>query len=159
MNDDLSHLSLSELYDRLEPITAPPPIPLTPQTTGWVVLGVIVFAFVAIGIAHFLRRYRANAYRRAALVALSKAGDDPAAIAQILRRTAIATFPRAQVAGLHGENWLRFLDATSAKVTFAATDAGKALLAGPYKTVAPVPDLALLARRWVQTHSHDSVVP
>lgn len=157
MSEDLSKLGLTELYDRLDPIPAPPQVSLMPQTAGWVVVGGILAVVVVIGVVIGLRRYRANAYRRAALAALSKAGDDPAAIAQILRRTAIARFPRAQVAGLYGEDWLRFLDATSNAVTFTSTRAGNALLTGPYTSAAPEPDLARLARQWVETHSSGAV--
>lgn len=153
MSEDLSKLSLTELYDRLEPIPAPPQVSLMPQTVGWVVAGVILVMLAVLCVVFFLRRYRANAYRRVALAALSEAGDDPAAIAQILRRTAIARFPRAQVAGLYGEDWLRFLDATSSVVTFTSTQAGHALLTGPYTSAACVPDLARMARKWVETHS------
>ncbi len=64
-----------------------------PQTVGWIWLGRLVWrALFLAGLAGCVHR-RANAYRRAGLAALTAAGDDPARIAQIIRRTALAGFP------------------------------------------------------------------
>ncbi len=102
MNEDLSQLDLVELLQRLEPIPVPAPVSLWPQTAGWVWLGLILLLLAALGLRRWLRWRRANAYRGAALVAVATAGRDPVALAAILRRTALAAFPRAPVAGLHG---------------------------------------------------------
>ena len=39
-------------------------------------------------------------------------------VSNILRRVALAYYPRAQVAGLHGEEWLMFLNTSSHKLDF-----------------------------------------
>ena len=98
-----------------------------------------------------IRHRRANAYRRAALQALDQAGDDPAQIALVLRRTALAAFPRAQVAGLIGADWLRFLDHSFGGTGFA-NGAGRALTTAPYQGGEPDRVLTDLARRWITTH-------
>lgn len=159
MNEDLSKLGLAELYDLLEPIVAPPDIPLTPQTTGWVVVGVGVLALLAFIAARLVKQHKANAYRRAALAELARAGDDPAAIAQVLRRTAIAAFPRAQVAGLHGADWLGFLDTSSPKTRFSSSPEGNSLLCGPYQSTPAAPDLNGVARRWILSHTSSETAP
>jgi uncharacterized protein DUF4381 len=159
MSEDLSKLGLSELYDQLIPISPPPEVPLTPQTAGWLILAAVIGALCVTAIAVWRRRYRANAYRRAALAALQGAGDDPAKIAHVLRRTAIAAYPRAKVAGLIGDDWLGFLDATCPDIKLSQTDAGRALLNAPYKNTAPDTELATLARRWIRSHNTRGIAP
>ncbi|AXI56285.1 DUF4381 domain-containing protein [Sulfitobacter sp. JL08] len=159
MSEDLSKLGLTELYDQLIPITTPPQVPLTPQTAGWLILAAVITAAGIVAIALWRRRYRANAYRRAALAALQDAGDNPAMIAHILRRTAIAAYPRDRVAGLIGDDWLGFLDATCPDIKLSRTDAGQTLLNAPYTATAPDTDLAASARRWIKSHTTKGTVP
>ncbi len=152
MSDDLSGLSLVELYDRLVMPDAPVAVSLWPQTAGWVWLGLgLLVALAVIGRVATLR-HRARAYRRAALVALERAGDDPAAIADILRRTALAGFPRRDVAGLSGDAWLGFLDASAPAAGFSGTEAGRILASAPYRDQPPHSDLPRMAAAWVRTH-------
>jgi Ca-activated chloride channel family protein len=145
--------SLVGLIDRLAEPAEPAPIPFTPETAGWTVLAALLALALLWLAVRAARRWRANAYRRAALRALDAAGDDPVKIAAILRRTALAAYPRSEVAALTGADWLRFLDATGGEGGF--TDGpGATLAAAPY---APAGDassvgLAPLARRWVHGH-------
>ncbi|SDW07571.1 protein of unknown function [Albimonas donghaensis] len=147
--------SLVGLLDQLAQPVPPPPISMAPQTAGWAVAGVVLLILLALVAIRAARRRRANAYRRAALAALARAGDDPAAVAAILRRTALVAYPREQVAGLHGAAWLRFLDETAgAGAGGGLSDGpGAALIAAPY---APgphaVPGLGAAAADWVRRH-------
>ncbi len=151
MNEDLSQLTLVELLDLLEPVPEPAPIPLFPQTAGWLVLGLVAAAAAGWLGYRWVRARRRNAYRRAALSEIAKAGDDPAALALILRRTALAAYPRAAVAGLHGEAWLSFLE-TSGDGTAFRQGPGRAIATAPYASSGPVPGIAELAARWVRRH-------
>jgi hypothetical protein len=151
MTPDLQGLNLIELLDLLEPAPEPPPVSLMPQTAGWIWLGLALLAGLALLIRAVLRHRRANAYRRAGLAALAGAGDDPARIAPVLRRTALAGFPRTEVAGLTGADWLAFLDRTLPGAGF--TDGpGRVLAEAPYREVPAPPGLAALARRWIRSH-------
>jgi hypothetical protein len=144
--------NLIDLLDQLVEPPAPPPVAMTPQTAGWAVLAVLLVLFLAWLGWRFWRRWRANAYRRAALAELDAAGDDPAAIAAILRRTALAAWPRERVAGLTGPDWLRFLDATGGGDGFE-TGAGQALTFATYSVApGPTPGLAELAGHWIRRH-------
>ncbi len=101
--------SLVGLLDQLILPPEPAPVSMMPETAGWWILAAIVgLALAALGWRAW-GRWRANAYRRAALAELDKAGEDVAAIAAVLRRTALAAWPRTQVAGLVGEEWVAFL--------------------------------------------------
>ena len=49
MTEDLAGLTLVELLDLLEPVVEPPPVPLWPQTQGWIWLGLAVAALLLVG--------------------------------------------------------------------------------------------------------------
>ncbi|CUJ94768.1 hypothetical protein RUE5091_01457 [Ruegeria denitrificans] len=151
MSVDVEGKSLVELLDMLVPAPPPEPIPMTPQTWGWLGLAVILFLAIFIEIYLFQRHRQANAYRRAALTDLQVAGDDPAKIAEVLRRTALAAYPRAQVAGLHGEDWIKFLQQTSDKVSISQS-ASRLLLEAPYRICPPSGEVSHMARAWIKTH-------
>lgn len=150
--EDLSGLDLVALYDRLIRPDPPEAISMWPQTAGWIWLGLALAALLAAAAWAWIRRHRANAYRRAALKALEAAGDDPARIAEVLRRTALQAYPRETVAGIHGASWLAFLDQATGRTDFAGSEAGRVLVTAPYRPQAPDKDLPALAARWIRTH-------
>ncbi|AML51124.1 DUF4381 domain-containing protein [Falsihalocynthiibacter arcticus] len=152
MSDDLSTLSLSELYDELIPPAAPADISMFPQTVGWIWLGLAILATLGFLLNLWLKYRRENAYRRAAIGALKRAGDDPVALANVLRKTALAAFPRQDVAGLIGDSWLAFLDSTAGKPLFTDTAAGTALIHAPYQSTHMPSDLPARAKEWVTSH-------
>ncbi len=160
MNEDLSQLDLVELLQRLESIPEPAPESLWPQTPawGWVALLLVLLA------AWWLRRWRlahrANAYRRAALAEIEVSDSDPVRLAAILRRTALAAFPRARVASLHGDDWLEFLDRSYSGDGFSKGP-GRALATIPYSmqaysAQAAAPDLEALVIDWIKHHRVDA---
>jgi len=96
--------------------------------------------------------YRVNAYRRAALKEIRAAGESPAMRADILRRTALAAYPRSDVAGLHGEEWLAFLDASYRGSQFRS-GVGRVLATAAYRPAQPVEGLQSAAVSWVRGHN------
>jgi len=145
---DLSHLA---------DIVVPPPVSWWPPAPGWWILGAgLVLALVIIALVA-VRRYRRNAYRRAALAELAAIGSvaDPAgaaAVSSVLKRAALVAYPRADVAALTGENWLAFLDRSAATSDFTSGPAAglaRAAYGGP---PAQGPDILAAARRWVKRH-------
>jgi hypothetical protein len=113
--DPMTEMALRSLHD----ISMPPPVSWLPQTWGWALLAALLLsALLFLGIAA-LRRYRNNAYRREALRELvrleNEIGDAESRgsafpeLAELLKRTALAAWPRAKIAALTGEGWLRFL--------------------------------------------------
>ena len=150
--DDLSGLDLVSLFDLLVRPDAPATISMWPQTVGWIWVLVALILLTAVASWLWLRQRRANAYRRAALVALKAAGDDPAKIADVLRRTALAAFAREDVAQTHGASWLAFLDQAAHPMDFSGCEAGRVLAAAPYRPQAPHRDLPAMAARWIKIH-------
>lgn len=138
--------SLIDLLDRLVDAPAPPPVSMAPQTPGWAVAAALALLGAAWLVWKLRARRRADAWRRAALAALDRAGDDPVAIAAILRRAALATHDRDAVAGLSGDRWLAVLDDGMAGAPFS-TGIGRAVADAPYRAnPGPVPGLGALAR-------------
>jgi hypothetical protein len=104
MNDPAA--SLAHLHD----LVLPPAVPWWPPAPGWyAVFGLALAAVARLGWRSW-QRWRANAYRRAALRELQSLRD-AAAIAELLRRTALAVVPRPIVAGMTGAAWADWLDA------------------------------------------------
>jgi hypothetical protein len=151
--------NLVELLDQLQDIVEPPPVSMAPSTWGWTALAGLLLALVALAAWAWLRHRRRTAYRRAALAELSalapalSGGEAPAlaALAELIRRTALVAFPRERIATLTGNGWIAFLDRTGG--SFAPF--GAALAAGPYAADPPAfdgPGLLRAARHWIARH-------
>jgi hypothetical protein len=151
MSEDFSGLTLVELLDLLEPVPEPLPVSLWPQTAGWIWLGIVVAAAVGWGARRWLVVRRANAYRRIALQEVAAADGEFMVLAAILRRTALAGYPRADVAGLYGEDWLAFLDETYGGTGFR-DGPGRAFATAPYARSQVARDLAPLVVEWLRRH-------
>lgn len=151
MNSEAQMTSLVDLIDRLIEPVEPAPVSMMPQTWAWAVLGLGILAVLAFAVWWVWRRHRTNAYRGAALRELRAAPHDAAAIAAILRRTALAAYPRSQVAGLAGEDWLHFLDQQIAGDGFVAGP-GRIVATAPYDETKAEPGLFELAERWIRRH-------
>lgn len=144
-------LQLSQLLDLLEPVTEPARPSLFPQTSGWIVLLAVVLVALLWGGRKVAQHRQENAYRRLALEAVNGAGDDPASLARILRMTALSAYPRDQIAGLTGADWLTFLDKSGGESGFC-DGPGATLAIAPYQDVPHNPELTALVRRWIQHH-------
>ncbi|NOE25876.1 DUF4381 domain-containing protein [Ruegeria sp. HKCCD6157] len=151
MSIDTTGKSLVDLLNMLEPAPEPAPVSMFPQTWGWLALAVILLGLVVLVSVLFVRRRRENAYRRHALSELADPDITSAKVAEILRRTALVAYPRRQVAGIHGDDWLNFLSQTSDENSFLS-EAGQTLIDAPYKDLPPNRALTQLARHWVKSH-------
>ncbi|WP_171230822.1 DUF4381 domain-containing protein [Ruegeria sp. HKCCA6707] len=143
--------SLVDLLNMLEPAPDPAPISMLPQTWGWAVLATILVVLALRALWLYLRHRRQNAYRRQALKELDRSADDPRLASEILRRTALVAFPRQEVAGLFGDEWLSFLRQTSDRMTFSG-ETWMALGSAPYKAASPNKDVTRLVRTWITLH-------
>jgi hypothetical protein len=137
--------------DNLRDIVVPPPVPWWPPAPGWW----LILATLAVLAGWFAvrrwRRYRAAAYRRAALRELAGA-TGVATAAEILKRTALAAYPRTQVASLSGSAWCRWLEST-AGIPVPGTVA-EALAEGVFDQTdgQQVADVKAFAAEWIRTH-------
>lgn len=158
----------SEALTGLHDVVAPAPVSWAPQTVGWAVLAAAIVVLLAWWGWRAWKRARANRYRKVALAEIDRVEqalrEDPSggrvalgAVNEILKRTALTAWPRAEVASLAGEDWLEFLDATGEGRDFR-NGPGRALADRLYAPGALPTDeddrQAFLAavRRWVRHH-------
>jgi Domain of unknown function (DUF4381) len=146
-------------------IPLPPPVSLWPQTwTSRIAIAVILIVAV-VGTWRFVHQRWVNRYRREALAELdqierrldekSTFAELTATLAVLVRRTALAAFPREQVAALAGSAWLSFLDRSYGGADFSQGP-GRALAGAPYQPAQPddneLKPLLALVRRWITVH-------
>jgi hypothetical protein len=145
-------------------IPLPAAVSLWPQTwTSRIAVALLLVGLIAV-VVWFARWRHANRYRRAALAELDHvlrfaAEKDSVstadALALLVRRTALAIFPRETIAPLSGAAWLDFLDRSYDGHEFSQ-GARRALGLAPYApysvAAADVAPLADLVRRWIRTH-------
>ncbi len=145
--------------DRLHDIVTPPPVPWWPQAPGWYVVGTVALVLLGVAAWAAAARWQRNRYRREALTELGRLprdGDLVPALAELLKRVALAAFPRDRVAALTGKPWLRFLNATGGTDEFTRPP-GTALGDAEYRRVprlmdAEVARLFDIARHWIADH-------
>jgi len=104
--------------DSLRDIVVPEPPPLWPPAPEVWLLLVVVIAAVALLLYQRRRQRQANAYRRAGLALLHDAGT-VYEVSVVLKRVALAAFPREQVASLYGKEWAAFLRQTCGRQDFS----------------------------------------
>ena len=110
----------------LKELPLPEPVSWWPQTTGWLILGIVLLLIAGWISWRFWRRYQRNAYRRHALARLETMEIDPAALAELpalLRKSALAAEARETVAGLRGRAWVDWLNAGARRPLFSDADA------------------------------------
>jgi hypothetical protein len=150
-------------------IVVPPPVPGWPSAPGWFVVGAVLLVLGFWIAWRAWRHGRAAAYRRAALAEWrqlkTQAADSrhreaaPQHLRELVKGTALATFPREAVASLSGVEWLRFLDRTGHTDAFTRGH-GQLLPELSYNPritaqldTAAVEELFAVVRRWIRDHS------
>ena len=109
--------------DGLNDILIPDSVPLWPPGPAWFVLAIaLLAALLWLGWRKY-RRYLHNAYRREAIAAVDRVvvrsrdsdrspADLTNELSDILKRVAIVSFGRLEVADLSGARWIDFLNRT-----------------------------------------------
>lgn len=152
-------LNLPQLLDLMHGLVMPEPVSWMPQTVGWLVVGVWLIALAGVIGWSSVKRWRNNRYRREALAALAEIErqsrkDAPATAAQVaalVKRTALAAYPRSTVANLHGADWARFLCESARNDPEVERGAGQIAVAA-YRTGVDGDALLGPARRWIELH-------
>lgn len=160
----MAHDPLASLRDLHLP---PPPHDVFPAP-GFIALWILLLLLITGMIVFFIRRHAQQYLKKQALKALHQAYDTflitgrldeaSSAINILLKRVALAYYPRAQVASLQGEAWIRFLNQTGQNLHFEAVR--EELLQCPYqyleRTLAPplrearLNPLLRLASTWIE---------
>ncbi len=147
-----------DLLQQLRDIHYPTPVPFWPLAPGWYVLsalvlitlGVISYFFYYSFVKHRLKRIVLQRIQELELQDEVKI-NIAAELSVLLKRAALASYPRSLVAGLFGEDWLQFLDKTAATTQFTQ-GSGRLLIVYPYKPEHEhIPsDLFHLIKEWVK---------
>lgn len=152
-------LNLPQLLDLMHELILPEAVSRMPEGPGWWILSGWLVLMIAIIVQVLVAHHRRNRYRREAMQVLTvieaSANDDPLAaatsIAALLKQTALAVYPRTEIASLHGEDWARFLSESAsndAEVGRSAMD----LATASYQPGADGRKLVSPARRWIRIH-------
>ncbi|MFC3127189.1 DUF4381 domain-containing protein [Pseudoroseomonas globiformis] len=126
----------------------PPPVSFWPATPAWLILLLLALLLIAWLALRALRAWRRGAYRREALRILETAGSTDAAA--ILKRVALAAWPRSRVAALSGAEWAAFLQRTAPRAALDPVMAGR-LAQAAYATELD-PPMRDAAARWIRRH-------
>jgi hypothetical protein len=151
MNEDLP----------LRDIHLPDPVGWWPLAPGWWALGVVLLALAGLG-AWLVYRKNHPTLETLALRELDRlredAGLDAAErlrrLGTLLRRIGLSGHPREEVAGLTGDNWLRWLDQFLETPRFSQ-GIGRLLVDGPYRRAPAVgmDEIQDLCREWVRAYA------
>ncbi|MEN8142961.1 MAG: DUF4381 domain-containing protein [Thermodesulfobacteriota bacterium] len=147
---------------QLRDIHLPEPVSWWPPAPGWWLMALVAVVLLVVGGRALLKYIRRNRYRRVALAELRRlrgkktkytAQELLERLASLLRRVAIQSCGRQQVASLVGERWLRFLDETGSTDQFTG-GAGRMLGEDHYhhevKKISA--ELFQLAEKWIRGH-------
>ena len=140
-----------ELAARLRDAHPPEAPPWWPPAPGWWIALLVVLVLAAIALRRLRPRWRRFLLRRRLLAALEAAAT-AAEISQLLRAAALARSPQHPPAGLHGVQWIAFLEACDRAPGRFAAIAG-ALTEMPYRAPRAGDDVAPLrkaARGWLR---------
>ncbi len=161
--------SLSNLRDIVEPAT----ISLWPSAPGQILLCIMTLLWVSASVLLLWQRRQRNTYRRVALHELANIEEQikspqtrTAALRQLsilLKRVALAVYPRCEIASLTGNSWIAFLDQSMGGNSFSK---------GPVKVITstmfeedPGADLTTsdcnqiiqTVRRWITSHRVEEI--
>jgi hypothetical protein len=150
-------------------LVTPPPVSWWPPAPGWFVVGGVGVVLVVWTAWRVWKRWRAAAYRRAARAELRQLktlvanprqrGAALRQLPELIKRMALAAFPREEVACLSGMEWLRFLDRTGQTNAFTQ-GRGQLLRELAYDPrlaaqmdAATEEEVFSLVRHWIDRHS------
>jgi len=150
---DVDAASLSRLHDIIEL----PHVGWWPPAPGWYVVGVLLLVLLLWSLWRWAAWWRRNAYRREAIKLLKALPVDASGLPQLdelLKRVALAAYPRDQVASLSGVAWLEFLDQTTSSKEFIQ-GTGRVLGEAAYtseKSQVNMHAVMTVAENWIRQH-------
>lgn len=133
---------MNPALQQLKDIHLPPAIHRWPVAPGWIILYVLAIALIIYLVIYWYHRKKRRYTVNFAMQRLSQLkglmSDNPqninvaAEISTLIRRTALYYYHRDVIAGLSGQNWLRFLNESGHTTEFTA-ETGQLLVDAPYR--------------------------
>jgi hypothetical protein len=149
--------------DKLADLVVPQPVSWMPQTWGWAAVALLLLMLATWLAIRAVRRHIANRYRREALRELDglvrrrNDGTTLTVVAALLKRVALAAWPRRDVASLSGAAWVAFLRSHSGAAQFPEAvahllDDAEYRGPAPGVTAGEREAFAAAAREWIEKH-------
>ena len=145
---------------QLRDIHLPEPISWWPPAPGWWIVLLVALASIILSILCVRNWWLCNRYRRTAIRELSNLKNNPQdnqqtlrEISTLLRRVALQTYGRKNVAPLSGDQWLTFLDRTGKTDQFSQGPA-KVLGCALYQSSveADTKQVIQIIHKWIKEH-------
>ncbi|NNM59451.1 MAG: DUF4381 domain-containing protein [Legionellales bacterium] len=134
---------LSGVLQQLKDIKQPPPVSWWPLAPGWYILLGLVMIIAVIGAYYAYRHFKKWHRKRLVLSQIqalklwfAEHADTQQVASQLsilLKQVVFVSYPPQEVAGLHGEDWLLFLDRVSRSSKYSQ-GCGRLLMTAPYAT-------------------------
>ena len=153
-------MAKSDPLTQLKDIHLPEPVGLWPIAPGWYGLAVLVLLGILV-LTYFIHRQHKNARAKKQALQLldtyktqyvhdGNAQLMSSRISELLKQVALVYFPRREVASLHGEAWIEFLNNTSKGIDFNPVKL--MLLEIPFKSTATLDltPLIIKAAQWIK---------
>lgn len=153
-------MAKTDALAQLKDIHLPESISWWPLAPGWYVV-ILLILLLIMGLVYLVHRRHVNALAKNQALDLLNTYKEQyekdhnaqvasAQISELLRRVALVYYPRAEVAGLHGDAWVEFLNLTSKGIDFKPVNA--MLLDSPFKTMETVSLKPLITRAqlWIK---------
>ena len=142
----------------------PDPIRFSFDTSGWYLLGGVIFVLSCLLLIRVIKNYRKNAYRRDAIEKLgqieniNQKGFNYTTLNHVfalLKIVAFETYGRHEVAAMHGSEWLTFLESKASNVSFNKyeEDIYRAVYKEEKVPETVVTELISQSKKWIQTHA------
>lgn len=153
-----------ELLQQLKDIHLPSNIYMGPIAPGWMIVFILLLGLLSCLIYIWYRKNQRKKTVKFALLKLKMLknliAENPkniniaAEISTLIRRTALLYFPRADIAGLSGNDWLNFLNC-SGNTTQFTEETGRMLIDAPYRKNSSLDLMPLisLTQAWLVTIS------
>lgn len=150
----------SDSLAQLKDIHLPDPIGWWPLAPGWYVLMAIVLMAFFGGFFIILRRHKNALPKKQALDLLKQYTElyekdknaqlASARISELLKRVALVYYPRLDVASMHGDSWIQFLNKTAKGVDFRPVNS--LLSESPFKQAETlnIQPLIIRAEKWIK---------
>ncbi len=151
----------------LKDIHLPEPVSFWPPAPGWILLAVLLPLSIALLIYVYNRLKQQTVSKSAAKLLAGIRSESPTdsrqtlvALSALLRRVAISTTGRADVAALNGPAWLAYLDTPFPDAPFSQGK-GRCLADAHYRPVPPtetdMDELFKLCERWIKYQTSGKV--
>jgi len=158
--------------ENLRDIHLPETVSSWPPAPGWWLLALLILSCIGWVIWKLWKNHQQKHLLRLSLASLEKLETDYVEhqdsqrlirqYSSLLKRVALARFPRQKVASLNGSSWLKFLDQSAETSLFNST-AGQLLINAPYQRpgtdITDIDQLTQAIKQWFEAINSKKLQP